>query len=970
MMNLNETVINVIFDAGRGSLSVQSREAVSGKPFGKLPTPTRAGYAFDGWYLDGALVTADTVVAAEDDIRLVARWKKVREINAPRSSYKKQKIAIAILSIVTLLLVGVVFLTKYSVSIYRVEDEWTVDGVKYSETYYVKKQNGVYGLYDKDGNLMEINPISTYNMSDGSDIPYVVYIAKKSGNQYLVDTATGDYRPYAVVDYGGDEVLGFRDRILMYPQITSSRVFSIEVKNQFGTYKFYRDKNGAVKLQGYEESPAMYDYTQFVSLCDACGYTITLDRLVMSGEESAVARLPDGSVDYAAYGLADVYENGELVYSPTVFTIVKADYNATTGVYSESQTSYTVKVGNALLSRTGYYMQLEGRDTIYIGDTVVEETVLQPIEAMMVPTVVHATNTSTYLMIQNFQLGRIPGSIQSFDPEKPETSGKPMVAFSYQELDDRLSTMYTVSPYVSHLDIMSGYTLHDNNVTDMLTLLYQIESKGCIKLGLNNADLEKYGLDKDVFYLVYDSPATDSEGNQLGYYSNALLISQKTKDNTYYVASFVSDMILEVDAAYFEFLEWDERDWYHEYFFQHNVGYVPSLDIEIDGKQFNFTASNVLSYAYYEDAQGKIVRLDLSKGSVRQDSQGRWIYNDNGVDRTLRVFDFSKGDIYIKVTPKGQDPIYYPYYKYLITKDRNGDWELAVVVKESGNDITYRYDLGTNSGENYSYQLVYVDGNGEEFDVAGAYNNSQGSRISALYQMTYWEEVKKTEPNGMTTYEWKRKETPSLATTIILRSTTEDDANRKLYQIPMVTSNLQASCAQGSLDYNKVYQYKNDKGEIVTATISGTDNFRALFGKLLYYSLEGTIDTAEFEKTWGMTVKEFIEQKPYHAQFSYTIKDAAANMNVMSATSATVTDKKPTVADNAEIKLWQQDNEHHVVVRLYQYSPTRSILTISVNGAEESAVFYVQSSYCDDILDAAEKVLAQIPVKPQGEIVG
>ena len=158
MMNLNETVINVIFDAGRGSLSVESREAVSGKPFGKLPTPTRSGYAFDGWYLDGALVTADTVVTAEDDIRLVARWKKAGKTNAPRSSYKKQKLAIVILSIVTLVLIGVLIWTNYSVSIYRVEDEWTVDGVKHSETYYIKKQNGVYAMYDKDGNLMEINP--------------------------------------------------------------------------------------------------------------------------------------------------------------------------------------------------------------------------------------------------------------------------------------------------------------------------------------------------------------------------------------------------------------------------------------------------------------------------------------------------------------------------------------------------------------------------------------------------------------------------------------------------------------------------------------------------------------------------------------------------------------------------------------------------------------------------------------------
>lgn len=973
MMNLNETVINVIFDAGRGTLSVESREATVGKPFGKLPTPTRQGYAFNGWYLEGALVAADTVVTAEDDIRLVARWTKVRQINAPKSSYKKQKIAIAVLSLVTLILIGVVVLVKYGVSVYRIEDKWTIDGVEYTENYYIKKKDGVYGLYDKDGNLMEINALSTYNMSNGSDTPYVVYIAKTSGNQYLIDSSTGNCRPYAVVDYGGYEQLGFRDRILMYPQITSTYVFSIEVSNEYGSYKFYRDKNGNVKLEGFEDSPATYDYAQFVSLCNACGYTITLERLDMKSEDSGVARLPDGSVDYEAYGLADVYENGELVYSPTVFTIVKANYNATTGTYSESETRYTVKVGNPLLSQTGYYMQLEGRDTIYIGDTAVEETVLQPIESMMVPTVVHSTTVNTYLSIENFQLGKIPGAVQDFDPEKPDQAGKPIVSFTSQELDERLSTIFTVSPYISYLDIMEGYTLHDSNVSQMLLLLYQLQDAKCIKLGFDGAALAKYGLDKDVYYMVYNSPATDSNGKQVGINYNAVLISQKTKNNTYYVASFVSDMILEVDAAYFAFLEWDESDWYHESFFQYDISYVPEFNIQIGDKSYNFTLSNLLSYGYYENAAGKILRVDLTKkeNRVHQDSQGRWIYTDaNGIEYPLRVFDFSKGDLYIKVTPKGESAIYHTYYKYLLTKDRNNKWELTVITKDAGQELVYRYDLGSNANENYSYKLVYVDGNGEEFDVAGAYNDAQGNRISSPYVLTYWEEIKGTAPNGTTTYTWQRQVTQNLGTSIILRTTTGPEESRKLYQIPVVSTNLKASCEQGSLDYNKAYQYKTDMGTIETAIISGTDNFRELFAMLLNYSLEGTIDTVEFEKTWGMSVSEYIAQKPYHAQFSYTIRDMSSNMNIITVTGSNASEKKPTWGENAEQQLWYEHNEMHIVARLYQYSPTRSILTISVDGGEEIGVFYVQTSYCDEILEAAEKLLAQIPIAPEGEYIG
>jgi hypothetical protein len=159
-------------------------------------------------------------------------------------------------------------------------------------------------------------------------------------------------------------------------------------------------------------------------------------------------------------------------------------------------------------------------------------------------------------------------------------------------------------------------------------------------------------------------------------------------------------------------------------------------------------------------------------------------------------------------------------------------------------------------------------------------------------------------------------------------------------------------------------------GTIETATISGTDNFRELFTMLLRYSLEDTIDTVEFEETWGMSVSEYIAQKPYHAQFSYTIRDMSSNMNIITVTGSNASKKKPTWGENAEQQLWYEHNEMRIVTRLYQYSPTRSILTLSVDGGEEIGVFYVQTSYCDELLEAAEKLLAQIPIVPEGEYIG
>ena len=42
--------------------------------YGELPTPTRAGYSFAGWYLGGAEITSRTTVPTADDHTLVAHW--------------------------------------------------------------------------------------------------------------------------------------------------------------------------------------------------------------------------------------------------------------------------------------------------------------------------------------------------------------------------------------------------------------------------------------------------------------------------------------------------------------------------------------------------------------------------------------------------------------------------------------------------------------------------------------------------------------------------------------------------------------------------------------------------------------------------------------------------------------------------------------------------------------------------------
>jgi len=66
------------FDANGGNVNPTSKKINKGYPYGNLPTPTRNGYSFEGWYssIDGnEKVSSNTII--NNDVIIYARWKKV-----------------------------------------------------------------------------------------------------------------------------------------------------------------------------------------------------------------------------------------------------------------------------------------------------------------------------------------------------------------------------------------------------------------------------------------------------------------------------------------------------------------------------------------------------------------------------------------------------------------------------------------------------------------------------------------------------------------------------------------------------------------------------------------------------------------------------------------------------------------------------------------------------------------------------
>ena len=77
----NDTVkqypITVSFSANGGSVSTTSKTVYYNTTYGSLPSPTRSGYSFDGWYTaasGGSYVTSSTKVTATGNHTLYAHW--------------------------------------------------------------------------------------------------------------------------------------------------------------------------------------------------------------------------------------------------------------------------------------------------------------------------------------------------------------------------------------------------------------------------------------------------------------------------------------------------------------------------------------------------------------------------------------------------------------------------------------------------------------------------------------------------------------------------------------------------------------------------------------------------------------------------------------------------------------------------------------------------------------------------------
>ena len=484
-----------------------------------------------------------------------------------RSMLKMQKRLTAILLVCIVVLgVGLGVATYYLNRIVFKDS----DGLK----YYVKEKGGAYVLCDKDGYTLETT-------KDG-------YFSTTLGTLVEVDQKTGACEIVAVVDTEDGEDVGTSKRILMFRHTQQSSMQSIQVHTDTNDYTFYRDAEDNFQIKGFDGTP--YDKALLSQLAVSCGYPLTMEKIKDP--------IKDADGKYTEYGLdaekRKDADGNEYDYTPAWYRIVDTSNNM-----------HTVYIGDMIPSGAGYYVRYSGRDAVYIMNYSVDASLISvygqstltenvdsvfdlPIETFVTPTICYPMTLNSYFNVKNFSIFYGKDLVDIKEPEKADV--RPIISFSYWDLDSRTGTFYANMAYI--MNYPDQYDIDADAAGAALQSFYEMTFLNVTKLGPTEDDMKRLGL-YDPEYVIYFeyTPASDSSSN-VEAIEHTIFVSKMTDRGTYYVTSALYDMVVEISRTQMLFLDYRLVDWVNDSYFSMNLSWAKEIMLETAAGTYHFYLDN------------------------------------------------------------------------------------------------------------------------------------------------------------------------------------------------------------------------------------------------------------------------------------------------------------------------------------------------------------------------------------------
>ncbi len=570
----------------------------------------------------------------------------------------RQKRTVIVAVILIALLAISTAVASYFVGLGEFED---TDGTKYT----VKKENGEYALFDANGYRLDTT------QEDGK-----TYFVTDIGTLVSVSDA-GKTSIFAVVDTADGEVVSDLQRLLIFPKVDTEKLRSLKIVNETGTYTFTRNQNGKMCIKGYEE--VAYNAETYSYLAAFCGNLVAMERY--------------GSETVEKYGLAE-YGLDE----PT----------ATFSVSSTEGRTYTIHMGDPIVSGNGYYVMLEGRNTVYIINSYYS-MVTAPVEYYVKPVLAHGLTSMNYPEVYNFKVYSF-----TYDAEG-KAKAHLDTALTFWPLSERENTEYQTQVYKMVDEALMGYIPNTNSVTTTMEKIAQPSTATVVKLGADPGSLEKYGLDKPIKLISYETNL--KQGNSTFLMRTYISVSEMTEDRTHYVTTEVQlsedgenfytmpayDLILEMDRSELLFAGYGPIDWVEQSYFSRNIMIVDSFEIVTGGK----------TYTLYLEADEE----DITKVTAVFDGKSVNIDID---EFKIYYRNLLYGKLYDATGLSDEE------HKAIADKDENFQFSFRVKTKVNKLDHTYAF---YRMSEIKSY--LTINGGGE-FYVLGTFVEKYASDIVDL----------------------------------------------------------------------------------------------------------------------------------------------------------------------------------------------------------------------------------------------
>ena len=526
---------------------------------------------------------------------------KTREQRKAKTLLQRRKIAIIISLILAVVLTATfILIYNYFSTVLPFTD---YDGTKYQ----IKKVDGTFGLYDMNGVIVDtVTPL-------GAD---ETYYETALGTNVYIDPATGGYEIKVIPDlyYTADgENMDDSLLISVFKSIPTKNMLSIEIHNQKGSFELRRngDSDLSFILAGSPGTAISADHLSYLAyIVGAPTVNSRLDKPIKdaNGEFSEYGLVPEKRIDA---------DGNEYDYTPTYYVVTTRD-----------RTKYKMIIGDRLIDGSGYYAQYENnagvkRDAVYVYNPPnmttangmnFENTVLAEAKDLIVPAIVYAGNSNSYVEVQNFKINkRENGALNE------------LICFTFIPLEERTGTVLGIHPYVFSGKTLIGYHPNYDTINTMLLSLQNPSITEIEVLAPSNDDKVAYGLmekteqadgsfkydyksaytiefERTISFTYTDENGTEQTTNEKAH--QTIYISQKNENGNYYVYTYVHllenpdsrtqelaqdrlNTICEVSGETMAFLVYDNYDWIYQSFMQIAIKHLTKM--EIISKDYNAT---------------------------------------------------------------------------------------------------------------------------------------------------------------------------------------------------------------------------------------------------------------------------------------------------------------------------------------------------------------------------------------------